>query len=37
MPSVRCERRSLQLNRENSGTPLSHVLAIADESPPNSK
>ena len=36
MPSVRCERRSL-LNRENSGTPLSHVLAIADKSPPNSK
>ena len=32
-----CLRALVELNRENSGTPLSHVLAIADESPPNSK
>ena len=34
---ARCLRALVELNRENSGTPLSHVLAIADESPPNSK
>ena len=30
---ARCLRALVELNRENSGTPLSHVLAIADDVP----